>query len=211
MGAASQHFTGQVTIEENQLFLRWKSRQVIVPKIYLIRHGRAAAGWGESDDPGLDSMGREQAVQVSRTMQAINPMPIVSSPMKRARETAEPLAQAWERSPEIDPRFSEIPTPEHIPYSRKAWIKDILSKRWDALDTDLQAWRENLLTALCYLKQDTVVFTHFIAINAIAGKAMHDHKVLVFLPDNTSITSVKVEGSVITLLEKGTEMPTIVG
>jgi broad specificity phosphatase PhoE len=182
-----------------------------MPKIYLIRHGRAAAGWGESDDPGLDSIGHEQAVQVSRTMQALNPMPIVSSPMKRARETAEPLAQAWERASEIDPRFSEIPTPEHIPHNRKAWIKDILSKRWDALDTDLQAWRETLLTALCSLQQDTVVFTHFIAINAIAGKAMDDHKVLVFMPDNTSITSVKVEGSVITLLEKGTEMPTIVG
>lgn len=182
-----------------------------MPKIYLIRHGRAAAGWGESDDPGLDSMGREQAVQVSQTMQALNPMPIVSSPMARARETAEPLAQAWERAPEIDPRFSEIPTPEHIPYNRKAWIKDILSTSWDALDTDLQAWKKNLLTALCSLQQDTVVFTHFIAINAIAGKAMHDHKVLVFMPDNTSITSVKVEGSVITLLEKGTEMPTIVG
>jgi len=132
-------------------------------KIYLIRHGRAAAGWGESDDP------------------------------------------------EIDPRFSEIPTPEHIPHNRKAWIKDILSKRWDALDIDLQAWRETLLTALCSLKQDTIVFTHFIAINAIAGKAMHDHRVLVFLPDNTSITSVKIEGLAITLLEKGAEMTTAVG
>ena len=163
-----------------------------MPKIYLIRHGQAAAGWGESDDPGLDSIGHEQAVQVFQTLPAINPMPIVSSPMARARETAEPLAQAWECAPEIDPRFSEIPTPEHIPYNRKAWIKDILSKHWDALDTDLQAWRETLLTALCSLQQDTVVFTHFIAIN-------------------TSITSVKVEGSVISLLEKGTEMPTIVG
>ena len=180
-------------------------------KIYLIRHGRAAEGWGESDDPGLDSMGREQAVQVSQTLQAINPMPIVSSPMKRARETAEPLAQAWECIPEIDSRFSEILTPEYIPRNRKAWIKDILSKRWDALDTDLQSWRETLLTALCSLTQDTVVFTHFIAINAIAGKAMHDNKVLVFLPDNTSITTVKVAGPAITLLEKGTEMPTIVG
>lgn len=182
-----------------------------MPKIYLIRHGRAAAGWGESDDPGLDSMGREQAAQVSRTLQALNPMPIVSSPMKRARETAEPLAQAWERAPEIDPRFSEIPTPGHIPNNRKAWIKDILSKRWDALDTDLQDWRETLLTALCSLQQDSVVFTHFIAINAIAGKAIHDHRVLVFLPDNTSITTVKVAGSAITLLEKGTEMTTSVG
>ena len=86
-----------------------------------------------------------------------------------------------------------------------------MSTSWDVMDGELQAWRENLLTAARSLKQDTVVFTHFIAINAIAGKALDDHNVVVFLPDNTSITSVKVEGSAITLLQKGTEMPTIVG
>jgi len=182
-----------------------------VPKIYLIRHGRAAAGWGESDDPGLDSMGREQAIQVSRAMQAMNPMHIVSSPMKRARETAEPLVKAWECISEIDPRFSEIPTPNNVPFNRKAWIKDILLKRWDVLNADLQAWRENLLTAVRSLKEDTVVFSHFVAINAIVGNAVRENNLLVFLPDNASITSITVEGLAITLLEKGAEMTTSVG
>lgn len=182
-----------------------------MPTLYLIRHGRAAAAWGESADPGLDPIGREQAVQASVVMQTKRLMPIVSSPMARAQETAAFLAQAWDCVPEIDPRFSEIPTPKHMPFNRKVWIKEIMSTSWDVMDGELQAWRENLLTAARSLKQDTVVFTHFIAINAIAGKALDDHNVVVFLPDNTSITSVKVEGSAITLLQKGTEMPTIVG
>ena len=182
-----------------------------MPNIYLIRHGRAAAGWGESVDPGLSSLGREQAAQASKTMQNMHRMPIISSPMARASETAAPLARAWDCMVEFDPRFSEIPTPEHIPFNRKEWIKDILSKHWRAMEPALQAWREDLLAALQSLEQDTVVFTHFIAINAIAGNALNDDRVMVFLPDNASVTSVAVHGPSIALIEKGREMTTHVG
>lgn len=187
------------------------SRQVIVPKIYLVRHGRAAAGWGETADPGLDDIGRDQAARAAHILAALPPIPIVSSPMARAQETATPLAQAWDCTPEIDPRFSEIPTPKHMPANRKEWIKDILSKRWDAMEAELQAWRKDLLETICSLKADTVVFSHFIAINAIAGEALGNSSLVVFLPDNASITQVTVNGPSIILLEKGKEMPTLVG
>ena len=144
-------------------------------------------------------------------MQPLQPMPIVSSPMARARETAAPLARSWNCTPIIDTRFSEIPTPKNIPTNRKAWIKDILSKRWEAMDAELKAWREDLLAAAISLKEDTVVFTHFIAINVLVGKALHDERVVVFLPDNASVTSVKTQGASIALMEKGHAMPTPVG
>ena len=182
-----------------------------MPKIYLVRHGHAAAGWGETADPGLDVKGKDQAFGAADFLAAMSPISIVSSPMARAQETAAPLAQAWGCTPKIDPRFSEIPTPRHMPANRKAWIKDILSKRWDAMDAELQAWRKDLLEAIRSLKADTVVFSHFIAINAIAGEALGNSSLMVFLPDNASITMVAVEGPAITLLEKGAEMPTLVG
>lgn len=182
-----------------------------MPKIYLVRHGRAATGWGETANPGLDDKGRDQAARAVHTLAALPPIPIVSSPMARAQETAAPLARAWGCAPEIDPRFSEIPTPKHMPANRKAWIKDILSKRWDAMDPELQAWRKDLLETIRSLKADTVVFSHFIAINAIAGEALGNSSLVVFLPDNASITQVAVNGPAITLLEKGKEMPTLVG
>lgn len=182
-----------------------------MPKIYLVRHGRAAAGWGETADPGLDDKGRDQAAHAADTLAALSPMPIVSSPMARAQETAVPLARAWGCAPGIDPRFSEIPTPAHMPANRKAWIKAILSKRWDAMTAELQTWREDLLAAVRSLRTDTVVFSHFIAINAIAGEALGNSSLVVFLPDNASITRVAVNGTAIALLEKGAEMPTIVG
>jgi broad specificity phosphatase PhoE len=30
-------------------------------KLYLVRHGKATAGWGMQKDPGLDDLGRAQA------------------------------------------------------------------------------------------------------------------------------------------------------
>ncbi|MBW1892038.1 MAG: histidine phosphatase family protein [Deltaproteobacteria bacterium] len=203
-----------------------------MPTIYLIRHGRAAAGWGESVDPGLDGTGKKQAAGILKTLGEMQPMPIVSSPMARARETAEPLAKTWNCIPVIDSRFTEtaeplaktwncipvidsrfteIPTPANIPSSRKAWIKAVLSKNWDELSGELQAWRENLILAACSLPVDTVVFTHFIAINALVGKAVRDNNVLVFLPDNTSITSLTVNGTSLMLLGKGRDAAVTVG
>jgi hypothetical protein len=33
-----------------------------VTRLHLVRHGRAAAGWDTDPDPGLDDIGRRQAV-----------------------------------------------------------------------------------------------------------------------------------------------------
>lgn len=201
----------QVDYKDDACFAALGKRYDTMPKIYLVRHGRAAAGWGETADPGLDDKGRDQAASAADSLAAMSPMTIVSSPMARAQETAAPLARAWDCPLEIDPRFSEIPTPKHMPVNRKAWIRDILSKRWDAMGAELQAWRKDLLAAVGSLKTDTVIFSHFIAINAIAGEALGNSSLVVFLPDNASITTVRVEGPVITSLEKGAEMPTLVG
>ena len=35
-------------------------------RLYLIRHGRAAAGWDTAMDPPLDDLGREQAAEIGR-------------------------------------------------------------------------------------------------------------------------------------------------
>ena len=36
-----------------------------MPTIYLVRHGSAAAGFGAHADPGLDDVGRRQAVETA--------------------------------------------------------------------------------------------------------------------------------------------------
>ncbi|MBV9044707.1 MAG: histidine phosphatase family protein, partial [Alphaproteobacteria bacterium] len=64
-------------------------------RIYMVRHGKAAAGFGEDMDPGLDATGKAQAEAVAQKLAPLGPLAILSSPLKRAQETAAPLAALW--------------------------------------------------------------------------------------------------------------------
>jgi len=54
-------------------------------RIYMVRHGKAEAGFGEGMDPGLDARGRSQAEAVAQTLKAKGPLPIISSPLRVTR------------------------------------------------------------------------------------------------------------------------------
>ena len=59
--------------------------------IFLIRHGEAAASWGDHPDPGLSDLGRGQAEAVSGILEKLGATSAISSPMQRCRETAQPF------------------------------------------------------------------------------------------------------------------------
>ena len=174
-------------------------------KIYLVRHGRAAAGWDTDPDPGLDDLGREQARRVADALAPLGPLELVASPMARARETAAPLAQAWRRVPRIDERVSEIPSPIADLDARGRWLREIAIRRWAELDTPLQTWRADVLAALATLAVDTVVVTHYIAINVAVGAATADDRVVSFRPDNCSVTVLRHDGGRLELVQLGDE------
>lgn len=77
-------------------------------KLYLVRHGRAAAGWDVDPNPGLDELGRAQAEQASLSLSKYAPAKIVSSPLLRCQETAAPLAALLKTSVAIEQRVAEI-------------------------------------------------------------------------------------------------------
>jgi broad specificity phosphatase PhoE len=54
--------------------------------LHLVRHGRAAAGWDTDPDPGLDDIGRRQAVEAATTLAALVPCALVSSPLRRCHD-----------------------------------------------------------------------------------------------------------------------------
>ncbi|MCZ6829561.1 MAG: phosphoglycerate mutase family protein, partial [Gammaproteobacteria bacterium] len=58
--------------------------------IFLVRRGEAAADWGEDPDLGLSTLGREQALCASEQIQVRVPLRVISSPLLRAQETAQP-------------------------------------------------------------------------------------------------------------------------
>ena len=50
-------------------------------------------------DPGLDALGHSQAEAVAQKLASLGPLPILSSPLRRTRETAAPLAKLWNVEP----------------------------------------------------------------------------------------------------------------
>jgi len=177
-------------------------------KIYLVRHGQAASGWGLEADPGLDDLGRSQAQAAAHKLAPLGPLPLLSSPKARARETAAPLAALWAIEPIIEKRVGEIRFPSETPTDRVRWLKAMMADQWPNLTPALQQWRRDVIETLLDIATDTVVFSHFIAINAAVSHAMDDRRVISFRPDNASITVMETNGDRLYLVELGMEADT---
>lgn len=180
-------------------------------KLYLVRHGKAKAGWDSDHDPGLDDLGRRQARAAAEILAPLGPLPIVTSPMARARETAQALCEVWGRSPRLEKRVSEIHSPALDLAARTEWLIRVMGDRWSNLEPELQRWRDGVVEALREIEEDAVIFSHFIAINAAAGKAAGDDRVVVFLPDNGSITTIETGAAGLAVLRYGEEAATFIG
>lgn len=187
-----------------------------VSRLYLVRHGRAGAGWTEDADPDLDDVGTAQAYGVAAELLELGPLPIVTSPLRRARSTAAAFEKVWSAGAVVDARVGEIPSPpgpDGALERRGPWLAEVMSAQWQdpALGEVLQAWRREVVAALLGLDQDTVVTTHFIAINVAVGEAIDDPRVTSFRPANCSVTVVGVEDGRLRLVERGREATTVVG
>ena len=177
-----------------------------MPRIYTVRHGKAAAGFGEDMDPGLDATGQAQAKAAAENLKGLGPKPILSSPLKRCQETSAPLAALWKTTPAIEPRVAEIPSPKGMSLEeRVVWLRKHMAGSWTGSDPALEQWRDDCVAAVLELKRDTVVFSHYVAINVLMGNAVGDDRVVVFSPDNCSITVFDNSGGKLRLLERGNE------
>ena len=180
-------------------------------RIYLVRHGRAAASWADDLDPGLDALGVSQAEAAAETLSAYTPLDVLSSPLKRALETSLPFTRKFGVEAKIESRVAEIPSPGLDLESRGPWLGKVMQDNWSNASAELQSWRSALIESLCGLRQDTVVFSHFIAINVAVGSAIDDDRVVHFRPDNGSISILETDGDSLTLVEKGADAQTHVG
>jgi broad specificity phosphatase PhoE len=161
-------------------------------RLLLVRHARPVADFGTELDPGLDDTGRRQAEEVARRLGAGPSVPVVSSPLRRARETAAPLARRWASPLVVDDAFGEIPAPAGDPATRAAWLRQQLASSWGEVEPRLLEWRRRLLDALRALPGDTVVVTHFVAINTAVGAATGDDRLVSCAPGHASVTELEV-------------------
>lgn len=185
-------------------------------RVYMIRHGKPSATWGDHDeDPGLDETGLAQARAAAEALLALpvdqRPTRVVSSPLRRCRETAQPFADALGVELIVDPMVGEIPTPGAVARAdRGAWLRNAFAGRWGEIvgDLDYEGWRRGVAAAVAGYP-GVAVFSHYVAINAAVSTAEASDLVMGFRPDHCSI-SVFEAGPDLILVERGREAATSV-
>ncbi|MFN8037439.1 MAG: histidine phosphatase family protein [Acidimicrobiia bacterium] len=180
-----------------------------VPRLVLVRHGHPAAGYLEDLDPPLDDEGHAQAERMAEELSASGSRALVTSPRRRAAETAAALEAAWGRRALVEARVAEIPAPTDDLVDRGAWLRSVMRSTWSAVgDPALHAWRDGVRAALGELAEDTVVVTHYLVLNAAVGLATADDRVVLFRPDHCSRTVLDVTPSGLALVEFGAQRET---
>ena len=198
----------------------WRNaRVVLVIRVHLVRHGRAAAGWDTDPDPGLDELGREQAATTASQLANLASTgvehAVVSSPLRRCRETAGFLLEHWgwsaDRMTVVD-AVREIPSPPGIPMpERVEWLRRAMAGTWADLGSPYTDFRDGVLDFVRSRRQPVVVFSHFIAINAVIGACLDDDRLVIDSLDNASVTVIEVgpEGD-LHLVERGRQADTLI-
>jgi broad specificity phosphatase PhoE len=181
-------------------------------RLYLVRHGRAAAGWDTAVDPELDALGRQQSREMAQQLAPLGPMKIITSPLRRCQQTAQTLSEAWNTKPEIRHEVAEIPSPEGVSISdRVEWLRLAMEGTWELLGPRYTKFRDELLNFVRLISGDTVIVSHFVAINAIIGKIKNDDRLLLYRLDNCSVTTVEcdIHGK-LELIQSGREADTLI-
>jgi broad specificity phosphatase PhoE len=185
-------------------------------RLYLIRHAEPAATWGGGEaDLGLSDKGRAQAEAARDALlalpEALRPTRVVSSPLRRCRETAQPTADALGVPVHIDPAVGEIPTPAALsPDERGPWLRRAFEGRWAEIqgDLDYPEWRRGVAAALAGC-EGAAVFSHYVAINAVLSLCARDERVHFARPDHASIHTLEVgPGGALSVVEQGREAAT---
>ncbi len=179
--------------------------------VRLVRHGRAAAGWNVDPDPDLDDLGRQQAAEVALQLRGLGDLKAISSPLLRCRSTAQAYADLTQRPVTIENSVAEIPSPEGVEMAdRVEWLRAAMQGTWSDLEQRYVAYRDAIASYVGNCADGTVIFSHFVAINAVIGACLGDDRLVIRSLDNCSITTVSIGASGLHLVEGGTEADTLI-
>ena len=178
----------------------------------MVRHGRASAGWDTALDPGLDELGQAQAREAADQLQSLPIGNIITSPLLRCQQTAAPLAQLWNVEAQVCAEVSEIPSPNGVAMSdRIVWLREAMQGTWSELGSDYVAYRDCITEFVRGIQNDAVIFSHFIAINAVIGGVLGDDRLVIRSLDNCSITVFERDATGhLSLVQGGHEADTLI-
>jgi len=189
-------------------------------RLYLIRHGKAdhrssvqtPTTRGDTADPPLDATGREQAIALTRRLRMMpDPAAIYCSILTRARETIAPYLEAtgrtatylddlaewhagdWELK-EFEELLTEHPEmPDRVLFQDPVFVLAPNSEPVDAFKRRVVDAVEGTLAV--HPDGDVWGVCHGGVINAYIGYLLGvEDQEMFFLPPNTSINTVKVDG-----------------
>jgi probable phosphoglycerate mutase len=170
-------------------------------QVLLVRHALPLRSeHGEGSDPDLSGEGRAQVERLPKALARFPISRVVSSPQRRAIQTAEPIATARRLSVEIDDRFAEYDRdlPVYIPVEQikaerpEEWARMAQGHLPSAVDED--AFRARVRAAVDDLvaaadPEDTVaVFSHGGVINVLLHEILGTTRLLSFPVDYASVT-----------------------
>ena len=190
-------------------------------QLVLIRHAlpeRVVTTDGTPADPGLSELGRGQALALADWLAAERIDAVYSSPMLRARQTAEPLAQRKDLEIQLDERLSEfdrdstiyIPMEELKQTDYEAWLQFV--KSGYPADLDVEAFYTGVVGAIEAIVAansgaTVAVVCHGGVINAWAVHILEIPRPLFFGPRYTSINRFMGASSGQRSLESLNEVP----
>ena len=172
-------------------------------EIVLVRHALPlrvdAAPDGRPADPALSERGHEQAQRIVEALRHDPITALVTSPSRRARETAAPLAAALGLPLTVEEGVAEFDSldPTYVPVEELRATND---PRWQALlkgdlysfGIDPVAFRARVVAAVERIAAEhpggrVVVFSHSGTINAWAGHVLGQERPIWFAPDYCSL------------------------
>ena len=173
-------------------------------QLLLIRHALPLrTDVGEGSDPELDELGWEQARRLPQALARFPICRLVSSPQRRAVQTAEPVAAARDLSVEVDERLAEYDRglSHYVP------IEQVRAERpgdWERMaagrlpgSVDAEAFRSRVTSALADVvgsagHGDTVaVFSHGGVINVVLHEILGTARLLSFPIEYASLTQLR--------------------
>ncbi len=184
-------------------------------RIALVRHGRASAGWDTAVDPGLDDLGRDQADVAAKKLDQIfagQQVEIVSSPLLRCQQTAKSFADLRTTPVRICAEVAEIPSPSGVEMSSRVdWLRAAMQGTWADLGGEYVEFRDLVIKFVRSRETNTVIFSHFVAINAVIGALVGDDRVVIRSLDNCSITLLDRDADCnLSIAQSGHEADTLI-
>jgi probable phosphoglycerate mutase len=169
-------------------------------ELLLIRHARplrAHGGEGPAD-PALSPLGVRQADALADWLATEHIDALYTSPLRRAQETAAPLAARIGREPVVDDSLSEYDADavEYIPMEE---LKAAGDPRWNEVPQTLPEFRDRVIEGIerlvaAHPSQRVAVVCHGGVVNVYTAWVVGVRNGLFFLPHYTSVSRVLAAG-----------------